>query len=202
MPKAKTKKDLEAVRALTLELDSEPSHVFQVCKTALAIFDQTMDLHGLGENERAVFEAAALLHDTGYERDADTHHKQSRDIILKLDLPGFTAAERRMAACIARYHRKGPPQPGHRVYRDLRKKEQNRVRKLAAILRVADGMDRMHAASVDRVEVVRDGDVVRIVAHQAQPSPGDLHGGLRKGGLFEEEFGVRLEIVAASGTAG
>lgn len=110
-------KDLDAVRTLAHELDPEPEHVFQVGKTALSLFDQTTALHGLGEDERPLLEAAALLHDTGLRKGVQRHHKHSRDVIMGLELPGFSGNEKKIIACIARYHRKAEPRREHGIFR-------------------------------------------------------------------------------------
>lgn len=188
-------KDLEAVRALARELDMEPEHCFHVCATALSLFDQTRELHGLDDAARDVLEAAALLHDTGYAQGVRRHHKFSRDIILGLTLPGFSETEQRMTACVARYHRKAAPREDHAVYRELTPDQQTIVRRLAAILRIADGLDRLHVASVQAITVVRKDTSVMILARQRRPSPTDIWGGLRKTALFSETFGVRVDIL-------
>lgn len=187
---------METIRELSRELDPEPEHVFHVCELAMSLYAATRALHGLGEHEQRLLEAAALLHDTGYKIDAERHHKCSRDIILGLDLPGFSKRDRAVIACIARYHRKGHPQPKHKTFCDLSVEEQDLVRKLAAVLRIADGLDRAHVAATRSLHVEREGRVVNIRVEQEPASPADLWGGLRKRGLFEEVFGVRVEIYA------
>ncbi|NTU51408.1 MAG: HD domain-containing protein, partial [Candidatus Aminicenantes bacterium] len=117
--------DLEHIipYALARDIDLEPDHVFQVCKTALSIFDQTGELHQLGAAERPLLEAGALLHDCGFQRGPQRHHKHSRDLILELELPGFSESEKKIVACVARYHRKAAPEPTHAVFRDLSSQE-------------------------------------------------------------------------------
>ena len=167
-------KDLDALRALAREIDLEPDHVFQVCKTALSIFDQTHELHLLGAAERPLLEAGALLHDCGFQRGPQRHHKHSRDLILELELPGFSDSEKKIVACVARYHRKAAPEPTHAVFRDLSPQEQAVVSRLAAILRVADGLDRLHVASAQSIRVEREGE--QPPHHRAEP------GGAGRGG--------------------
>ncbi len=187
---------MEAVRAMAEELDIEPGHAFQVCQTALALFDQTTGLHGLGPSERDLLEAAALLHDTGYRISVQGHHKHSRDVILGLELPGFSDEERKAVACIARYHRKADPKPGHTLFGALSATDQEIVRRLAAFLRLADGLDRLHIASAQSVRVESNENLVRILVKQRRLCPTDVWGGQRKCGLFERVFNVRVEVMA------
>lgn len=188
---------LSGVLQLANELDSEPGHARHVRTLARLLFDQTKSLHGLGRRERRVLEAGALLHDTGLRRGVNRHHKHSRDIILDLDLPGFSEEEKAVIACLARYHRKAPPRPDHRVFRDLAPETQRTVRVLAAILRIADGLDRAHLAASRGLRVALNGTDCRIAVDQSAESQTDLWGAMRKRDLFEEVFGVRVEIAPA-----
>jgi exopolyphosphatase/guanosine-5'-triphosphate,3'-diphosphate pyrophosphatase len=78
-----------------------------------------------------------------------------------------------------------------------------RIRKLAAILRVADGLDRGHIGAVDRVKVRWLDRAVRITAvanRKAQSLRLDLWGASRKSDLLAKIVGVPVEIVAPDGT--
>ncbi|GMU91464.1 MAG: hypothetical protein AMXMBFR4_05220 [Candidatus Hydrogenedentota bacterium] len=196
--KRATDPGIVAARAMAWKLDPDPAHAVQVCRLALALFDQTTSLHGLDDRERRLLHAAALLHDIGHSISELGHHKHARDLILDSKLDDFTGKERQMIACIARYHRKAHPRADHKVYAALAAPRQERVRKLAAILRVADGLDRAHQASVRKINVTKEGDTVRIVATQRHPNSVDIWGPMRKRGLFEEVFGVAVEVVAAN----
>ena len=188
---------LEAVREAAYQLDSEPEHAFHVHELSMMLFEATQPIHHLKNKEAILLEAAAWLHDTGYRVDAERHHKCSRDIILGLNLPGFSSTDIAVIACVARYHRKGHPRPDHKVYRDLGRKRQELVRKLAAILRIADGLDRTHLGASRRLSTKQEDGVLLISVEQEPASPADLWGGLRKRALFEEVFGLRVEINGA-----
>ena len=192
---------LRAVCGIARELDPDPEHVFQVCRNAEALYGATEKLHGLGAHELRILCAAALLHDIGHTVDVIGHHKHSRDLILKLELNDFSKRERRIVACVARYHRKAHPKPSHAVYEDLVKSDQKLVRKLAGILRIADGLDRCHNATCKSIEAeVSDGTLTLRVA-QRRNSPTDIWGAQRKQGLFEEVFGLRVQIEAVANGA-
>lgn len=186
---------IRAAARLMKELDPEPQHALQVYATSMGLFDVLKDIHALGDPERRILAAAALVHDTGFSVGISRHHKHSRDIVLHASLEGFSPDERRMIACLARYHRCAHPAPSHKVYRSLRRQDQDVVNRLAAILRIGDGLDRCHDATVDKVRAERKGRSLRIYVRQHRPSPGDLQGAARKQGLFEEVFGLRLEIL-------
>lgn len=192
-------KNLDAVREWVRARDTDPDHAFQVCAIALSLFDQTRETHRMADSARLLLEAAALLHDIGYTTGFTAHHKRSRDLILTFELPGIGERERMIAACTARYHRKAFPQPRHRVYRDLEAEEQEIVRRLAAILRIADGLDRRHAASVEAVTPIREENTLRIRVYQSQRDETDLLTAAAKARLFTEVFGLRVEIIPAGG---
>jgi exopolyphosphatase/guanosine-5'-triphosphate,3'-diphosphate pyrophosphatase len=143
-----------------------------------------------------VLACAALLHDTGLSQDALKHHKRSRDIILDAKLPDFTKLERKMAACVARYHRKAEPDPKHKHFRDLTRREQRVVTHLAALLRLADGLDRAHIGSVSGLTLENGRGVFRVEAAQRTLSPTDVWGSMRKRGLLEEVLGLPVEVHA------
>lgn len=198
-PDEERKDEMAEVERLAEETDLEPQHARHVRDISLMLFDATTGLHGLSRNERRLLEAAALLHDTGWSTAAKAHHKASRDIIMSMDLAGFTEDEKRMVACIARYHRKAHPQPTHKVYRVLDDKRKTVVNKLAAILRLSDGLDRSHCAITQGLRMDRDGDLLRIHVQQRRPTRLDIWGAMRKRSLFEEVFRVEVAVVPEPG---
>ncbi|MCC6152969.1 MAG: HD domain-containing protein [Candidatus Hydrogenedentes bacterium] len=193
---------LRAVRKIARELDPEPEHVFQVCRNAEVLFRATAELHGLGARELRILCAAALLHDIGHTVDIIGHHKHSRDLIMKMELDSFSRREHRILACVARYHRKAYPKPSHNLYEDLKKSDQALVQKLAGILRIADGLDRSHNATCKSIKAEPSDGALILRVQQRRNTPTDIWGAQRKRGLFEEVFGLRVQIEApASGAA-
>lgn len=188
---------LQHVKQLARAHDPEPSHCFQVTRVAAMLFGETKPIHNLGPDDFRLLVAAALLHDTGYGLNPRSHHKGSRDFVMKAELPDISERDRRIIAAIARYHRGAHPKPTHRVYADLDESDRNRVRKLAAILRIADGLDRAHDASCTSLAVKRDGRVLSIYVEQRTPSDTDLWGANRKKDLFEEVFELDIRIETA-----
>lgn len=187
--------DSAALRSLARRLDPASAHALQVRRNALDLFDALGPIHGLTGRDRAILEAAALLHDIGYTKGPVGHHKTARDMILAMDIPGLDEEERTLAALTARYHRKSHPRPEHKLYRDLPHGDQDRVRRLAAILRMGDGLDRAHEASVSAIEAAITSDVIEIRVRQRKPIELDIWGANRKRELAEEVFGRAVRIV-------
>ncbi len=130
-----------------------PDHSRQVARLALQLFDQLKTEHGLGLREREWLEYAALLHDIGTHISYEKHHKHSYYLIRNGDLRGFEPAEIDIIALVARYHRQAPPRKSHDGYGTLTRHSRQIVKFLAAILRLAEGLDRSHAQAVSGVRV-------------------------------------------------
>ncbi|HBF34629.1 TPA: hypothetical protein DDW35_08690 [Candidatus Sumerlaeota bacterium] len=126
----------------SMPVDAE--HMRQVARIALALFDQLHGLHGEPLRYRAVLEVAALTHDVGFSINEKSHHKHSRDLILKRNFSGFSQYETQVIACLARYHRKTEPDLGHALFCDFDATSRQTIHHLGALLRLADGLDRAH----------------------------------------------------------
>jgi exopolyphosphatase/guanosine-5'-triphosphate,3'-diphosphate pyrophosphatase len=102
-----------------------------------------------------------------------------------------------MAASIARYHTKSLPKRTHQSWAALDPPDRLKVRSLAALLRIADGLDRGRGARVDRVEVADDGIITRLTVFSSQGLTAELYGVEKKKDLFEEVFGRAVVVVTA-----
>ncbi|MDQ4068639.1 MAG: HD domain-containing protein, partial [Actinomycetota bacterium] len=173
----------------------DEGHGRQTARLALDLFDRTASLHGLGAMDRELLEHAALLHDIGEHVSTESHHKHSAYLIQHGRLRGFTPTEVDFLAALARAHRGGGPKPSHEPFASLDREAQERLTRLAALLRVADGLDRGRSANVKGIDVVLDGSRARLVAKAEGDITIELWGARRKRELFERVFGRRLEVV-------
>jgi len=128
-------------------------HSKQVVRLALAIFDQSREVHGLRDREREWLEYAALLHDIGAHISFSRHHRHSYYLVKNGDLRGFSPDEIEVIALITRYHRRGVPRKSHAEFSGLRAAERHAVRALASILRVAESLDRSHGQVITALEL-------------------------------------------------
>ncbi len=140
-----------SVRELAERYDYDGPHCRQVARLAVSLFDQTRALHGFGDREREWLEHAALLHDVGHHISPLRHHRHSAYLIRHGGLRGFTAEEVRAIGLIARFHR--GPGPKKKGLAPLGEAARRAVRAGAALLRVAEHLDRSHACIVERVEL-------------------------------------------------
>ena len=143
----------------------DQAHGELVASFAVSLFDDMMEAHRLGERDRLVLRAAAVLHDIGDYVRYDGHHKHSFYLIAHSDIMGLTRDERSLVANIARYHRKSPPDPSHPNFRDLDKDARAKVRSLAAILRIADALDREHLGKIRSVRAEMEIGKRRLTLH-------------------------------------
>jgi exopolyphosphatase / guanosine-5'-triphosphate,3'-diphosphate pyrophosphatase len=133
-------------------------HSRQVSRLALSIFDQTRSVHALTDREREWLEYAALLHDIGVHISYERHHRHSYYLIKNGDLRGFAPDEIEIMALVARYHRQARPRKSHDGYGDLSAASRRIVKALAAILRLAEGLDRSHAQALSGIDLFPRGD--------------------------------------------
>jgi exopolyphosphatase/pppGpp-phosphohydrolase len=145
----------EEFLALMQALEEEPHHVQHVAALAVHLFDELEELHGLSDHDRLILEAAAHLHDLGWSAapSGKGHHRESARIIREHGWTNLNANTVALIAQVARYHRKSPPDLEHEEFAALAPAERLRVQQLAALLRIADGLDRSHQQIITHLSV-------------------------------------------------
>jgi exopolyphosphatase / guanosine-5'-triphosphate,3'-diphosphate pyrophosphatase len=138
------------------------AHARHVSQLALSVFDQTRAVHKLADREREWLEYGALLHDAGVHISYERHHRHSYYLIKNGELRGFDPEEIEIIALLARYHRQATPKKAHDEYGALKGRLRRTVRTLAAMLRLAEGLDRSHAQVVTALDVVPRGNAYLI----------------------------------------
>jgi exopolyphosphatase/guanosine-5'-triphosphate,3'-diphosphate pyrophosphatase len=153
IPASSEPRDLRRRQVLQLAERAETvyRHNLQTARLALRLFDVTASLHGLGTREREWLDYAALLHDLGYSIHYRGHHKHAYYLITNAVLDAFDQREVEVIAHVARYHRGATPKASHPTFTALKPWQQRTIRKLAALLRVADSLDRTHASRVEEI---------------------------------------------------
>jgi len=129
------------------------AHARTVTTLALELYDSAkrIGLHQYGDKERELLEYATFLHDVGSFISYTNHHAHSWYIISNAELLGFDQKEIATIANIARFHRKKTPHKKTVEMPELEAKEQDVVRILSTFLRLAESLDRSHAALVHHV---------------------------------------------------
>jgi len=173
------------------------SHAEHVKNLCLRLFDDLQALHRMGDVERELLEAAALLHDVGYHISAEQHHKHSDYIIRNSAMPGFTNDEAEIIAGIARYHRKSLPKKKHESFARLTVAEQIEVQVLAGILRICEGLDRRQQQNVMSLRARHNaGDIeIQLTCPTGVPDI-ELWGAERRKDLMERTLNRKVRFVA------
>jgi exopolyphosphatase/guanosine-5'-triphosphate,3'-diphosphate pyrophosphatase len=181
---------------------AEQPHSSHVQRLAVLLFDAIGERIGLEKADRQALADAALLHDSGYHISYERHHKHSYHLILHADLLGMAPSEQVVIANVARYHRGSPPKRKHRNFGMLDKSLRQRITRLSALLRVADGFDRGHVSAVADLKVRWMQRALRIspvAANQRTAMRLEMWGANRKSGLLADVIGIPVEIVAPDG---
>lgn len=192
-----------SVRTFAERCHYEAPHAQHVRQLALQLFDAVGARLGCGAGDRQILADAALLHDVGYHINYDKHHKHSYHLILHADLLGMSPVAQVVVANVARYHRGAAPRRKHPNFGRLDRTTRDRIARLSAILRVADGFDRGHVGAVQRVKVRWTDRALRITAvpdPRARVLRLELWGASRKSPLLSALAGTPVEIVAPDGT--
>jgi len=190
---------IEEIRQWMEEIDPEPEHGRQVTRLALMLFDRLAAVHALTQRERDLLEAAALLHDIGMGISAKRHHKRSYKLIKEHKFLTWAPEEVDVFALVARYHRKTAPSVRHAAFLSLPEGDRDVVRKLAAILRVADGLDRAHLSTIQEIDVECDARTIRMKLHADRDCSSEIWGAERKARFLENVFSRQLSIESVDG---
>ncbi len=184
-----------SVLSLARRCRSPEVHCFHVAALGRSLFRQLGDLHKLEERDGELLEFAALLHDVGMLIGSSRHHKHAHYLITNDELRGLGPEEVRVVAAVARYHRKATPKKEHEEYARLSDKQKSRVSRMAALLRIADGLDRSHRGVIKAVRCRDRGKTVEITLFTSGDCELELWGARRKADLFQQTFERKLEFL-------
>jgi exopolyphosphatase / guanosine-5'-triphosphate,3'-diphosphate pyrophosphatase len=170
------------------------AHSKQIAKLAGEIYAGLCEMYDLPIGDQRLLEAAARMQDVGYLISYEGHHKHSYHLILHSRLEAFTPEELEIIANVARYHRGSDPKKKHESFAGLDQNDRLRVRRMAAVLRVAGGLDRSHNQTIRLVKVAcAPGQVELTVSADEYPEV-DLWACRRRAGMFEKVFDAELTV--------
>ncbi len=193
-PRARPARSRGGHRALREACGGELEHGRHVARLAGPIFAQLAKLYNLDPADQSLLETAARLQDVGYLINYDQHHKHSYHLILHSRLAGFEPRELELIANVARYHRGSKPKQKHANFHQLPPDDQLKVRQMAAILRLAGGLDRSHSGMVRDVEVRKTNDCLELIVAAPENPEVDLWGARRRSKMFQKVFHTRVAI--------
>ncbi len=164
-------------------------HVAEICRKLFVVMK---DEHKLDARYELILNIAALLHDIGAVVNNRSHHKHSMYLILNSDIFGLSSKDLLLTAMVARYHRRSPPKPAHLEFNDMDRDDKIIVLKLAALLRVADALDRGHVQTRQDIDFKMEKGRMVINAKGAGDLTLERYGIREKGNLFEQIYGMKI----------
>ncbi|NVB83017.1 MAG: Ppx/GppA family phosphatase [Kofleriaceae bacterium] len=189
---------LTAARSFANRVDHDTTHGEHVRLLSRALFHQLRDVHGLPDGRGVLLEVAALLHDVGEVVNQRGHHKHSEYMIRWGRIPGLDDTGREMVALMARCHRKDAARAKEIINSSALPKElRGQLRKLTALLRVADSLDTDHRSRVEQVVCTRMGDAIMLdLVVRDGPSRDDPRL-VRKTDMLKDELGLDVRVTVA-----
>jgi len=184
-----------SVRNLALQHRVDVEHAERVADLALGMYDSLKDTGiktGNGKFRELLW-AASMLHDIGKAIDYNDHHRHSKYLILGAGLPGYTQRELALIALMARYHRKGNPDPNG-LAALLEPGDVERLRRSAALLRLAEFLERGRDGAVRSASLVPNGKGIHLELSVVGDAALARWGAERQADAFAAAFGRDLLI--------
>ncbi len=166
-------------------------HAAAVETLSLQIFDSLRKVHGFSRRERRLLQAAAILHDIGKFVNSKYHDLYSCHLLMDSNLIDLTRSETVLVANIARYHSGDVPSAAHAEWAALTVQERLTASKLAAILRIADALDRSHMQKFADIEMKLQGSDLIITGRSDRDTVLEEWTFAYKSEFFTEVFGLR-----------
>ncbi len=171
---------------------NEDAHGRHVAALALHIFDRARSRLGIPASDRKVLEAAALLHDVGFGVAPEDHARAGAELVAQEGLPGLTDVQRStVAAAILLHASRYKPFLRSPILAELANRK--RALRLAAILRIADGLDHGHLqdTGITRVAFRRGRMTLSVVCLAYAPNADCAEA---KADLFRDVFGIGVSV--------
>ncbi len=173
----------------------DENHSRHVTALALQLFDALIKIHGMDRRARLLLEVAGVLHDVGMFIRSSGHHKHSQYIVANSEIFGLHQEDLDIISNVVRYHRKSPPNATHISFIALQREDRILVLKLAALLRVADALDRGHAQRIKDIRVEQREDAIMILVSGNHDLTLERYGLEEKADMFQDVFGYKVVLL-------
>ncbi len=180
--------------------DFNEKHARHVATLCRKLFSELQLEHQLEPKMELLLYLAALLHEVGMYINARSNHKHAMYVIRNSELFGLSRKDVLLVALVARYHRRSSPQPQHEGYSALDRTDRVAVSKLAAILRLAIALDDSRSQRISDIQCRSDGKRLVITAKGVEDVSVEQLALRQSGSLFEETYGLPVQIRAARST--
>lgn len=164
------------------------AHGERVARLAEKIYTALSPTCGIAAPWDRVLYAAARLHDVGWVYGQEGHHKVSARMIRAGGIEELAKDIRPLAALVARYHRRTKPSARQRRFAALTSAERQGVRRMAAVLRVADALDFSHVGLVHDLDVTVQNDAIHLILTCPEDCTAEVNRVDAKKQLFKKVF--------------
>ena len=168
------------------------AHALQVSKLSLKIYDELVRLKLINDNpeDRVILEAAAVLHDIGHPQ--EPHHEVGFDFLAD-EIPKLTSSEPISKAALStllssvlwhnerNYLKRG----------SVEIIDRNHTEKIAAIIRVADGLDLISHPAIENIDLSLEGRRLRFDVHSKDSVDLQIAQALSKSDLMKSAFDLQ-----------
>jgi exopolyphosphatase/guanosine-5'-triphosphate,3'-diphosphate pyrophosphatase len=193
---------LHSAMSLGEKYSFDRNHATCVMDLCTALFRELQPEHQLDARYGVLLKVAAILHEIGSFVSNRSHHKHSMYLIMNSDVFGISRDDMLLVALVARYHRRSLPRITHEGFAQLDREMRVVVSKLAAILRVADALDRSHSQRIRDLVLTREPDQFVITSGNAEDVTLERLSLEEKSGMFEDLYGRRIILRATEAPEG
>ena len=173
----------------------DETHALTVAQICTKLFDLLKDDHGLGPRERLLLEVSGILHDIGMFISPTSHHKHSSYLVNSADIFGLRKAEKDIVSNVVRYHRRSAPKPTHVQYMSLPRVDRAIVSKLAAILRIAEAMEKSHQQRLRDFTLTKNGGAYTLwVPDELEDISMEREALAKKSDMFVDVLGATITL--------
>ncbi len=176
------------------KFDFDEAHATRVATTCKTLFGALQQDHQLPVRFELLLYVAALLHEIGLYISYRSHHKHSMYLIQNSELFGLGAKDLALVAMVSRYHRRASPRPSHTPYMALDRDSRIAVAKLAAILRLADALDRSHSHRIRSIDISRQDTRLVITVPGVDDLSLEQMALRQKKDLFQQIYGLNVVL--------
>ena len=190
---------LSLARNIGQKYHYEVPHSLAVENMSLQIFDAVAPLHGMSRRDRFLLQVSSILHDIGKFVSLRRHYFYSYRLIYSSDILGFTEEEKEIIANVAYYHSKGNPSDVDVNFARLGRDAKVKVAKLAAMIRLADSVDRSHRQKAVPCDIRLRGETLEFRVAPVEDISLEKWTFDDKAVFFENVHGVRPIMINQSG---
>ena len=166
-------------------------HVQQVERLALTIFEAMAKEYSMGEHERLLLRGTCILHDIGKYICMRSHSLYSYQLISSTDMLGFSDRDKQIIALASYYHANKLFDQSKPQAPNVPKDMVAVVAKLAAIVRLADALDRSYLQKIRSCSVTLKDNKLKIQAASKMDLALEMWTFEDKAAFFEEVYGIK-----------